>query len=707
MKKLTLVRQSSNNECGLACIMMIANYFEFYEGINYYRDIYHIGRDGISLKRMIEIFSSIGIKSRIFKSDTFSSNSFSKEPSIVYLTQNHFVVVTKNTGNNELLVYDPATGLRKEKVQNFQNQFGGYILRPEKDENFKKSTRKIKEYRHLIPIVKSVLTTISLVLVFSILAYLISILIPLIMQNVLNRIAGSELVTGYSVFGLISLAVILFYGVSRVKNFFVIRLQEQLIERLSFKTILHLFRINYSYFDNRSQGDVLFRVNVINQFKNAISMDLVQFIMAFTSSLVVFIFLIIKYPYLLLPLFLSTGLFFIVLSKQHEKISSVKSKELALSSKVEALTTEIIGNIFQLRISNLSNFFFKNYKIQFHNYKNQIVIAQRVSQNASLFIICILTFLPIYFIIGISMTHQVSVGELFALYSFLNTFFNQIQNLILSFFSYSILKSSFFYLNDLLDEKEMINDGKIEMHNFETLSINDVDFSYNYTDINNLNKINISINKGEKVALIGSSGCGKTTIIKLISRLYQIQQGSIQMNGVDIGEISKNSFSELISIIPQTPMYLNKTVRENLIMNNQKISEDEIIEVLKNAEIFDDIESLPMGLNTHISQISNFSGGQMQRLNIARELLKKPSLLVLDEATSNLDSVTERKVLDNLKKAKISQLIITHRLDSILDADRIYVLDNGEIKESGNHQELLKKKGLYTDFYLVNKNRGE
>lgn len=702
MQKVSLVRQGMQSECGISCIVMFTNYYGFEESNSFFREKYNVGRDGLKIKQVVDILGDIGFTMNAFSSPQLEKRHFSKEPTIVYLNTNHFVIVVSEGKKGSIYIYDPATGKNKTSIRELNNMYGGYFIKGKKSDKFVTNKKKIREYRHLIPIIKDVQKLILYMLVFSFLAYIVSIFVPLIMRNVLDVIASDNDVNMTFILLSISISVLVFFISSMIRNNLLVKLQEQLIEKLSFTTIKHLLKVKYSYFENRSAGAVLFRVNVINQFRNAVSIDLVQFIMSFSSTIVILGYLIFNYVYLIIPILICILFFYIFLYKYHDKIAQAKNQELSLYSNIESLTTEIVNNVFQIKCTNLSNVFLLNYLEKFEIYKKQFVVSQKTSQSVSLIVICILTFLPIYFIIGIAQFRQVSVGELFALYSFLSTLFNQVQNLILSFFSYSILKSSFFYLNDLLDEKEQITEGSMHIDTFSELVFDSVNFRYNDITKNILQDINILVRKGEKVALVGPSGSGKTTIVKLLAKLYEPTTGEVRINGLTLEKLSEDVFTNKLSIVPQTPVYFNKSLKENLVLGVNEINEDQAIKALKNAEILKEVNNLPMGLNTVISQSTNFSGGQLQRISIARSLYNEPSLLILDEATSNLDMVNEKNIFDNIKKLGIAQLVITHRLSTVIDADRIYVLDNGKIVETGTHNELLNENGLYCKMFLSN-----
>ena len=247
--------------------------------------------------------------------------------------------------------------------------------------------------------------------------------------------------------------------------------------------------------------------------------------------------------------------------------------------------------------------------------------------------------------------------------------------------------------NSIINEK--INAKQIKDFQNE-INLNKVTFRYENTDV--IKDLNIKIIKGQSVALVGQSGSGKSTIANLICRFYDINKGSITIDGVDIKNIKKKSLRELIWLVTQDSILFNDTIKNNLLIAKPLASDKEIIDSLKVANAWEFVKDLPKKINHNIGESGNkLSGGQKQRLSIARAVLKNPAILVLDEATSALDSETEKLVQDaliNLMKNKTS-IVIAHRLSTIQNADKIIVLDNGKITEEGKHKELMSKKGAY------------
>jgi subfamily B ATP-binding cassette protein MsbA len=238
----------------------------------------------------------------------------------------------------------------------------------------------------------------------------------------------------------------------------------------------------------------------------------------------------------------------------------------------------------------------------------------------------------------------------------------------------------------------------------DKIEISKLNFSYSNNSKSILSDINLNINKGEKIALVGTSGSGKTTLTNLLLKFYDFNFGDIKIDNKSYNKINTKSIRNLIGLVSQEPILFNNTIKNNIIYGHDEVSNDKIIEAAKIAKIDEYVSSLDKKYDTLIGERGSLlSGGQKQRLSIARAIIKNPPILVFDEATSSLDSESEQKVqeaIDNLVKDR-TVIMIAHRLTTIKNVDRIIVLKDGEIKETGSHDELIEKNGYYKKLYNI------
>lgn len=295
---------------------------------------------------------------------------------------------------------------------------------------------------------------------------------------------------------------------------------------------------------------------------------------------------------------------------------------------------------------------------------------------------------------------ELTIGELITFNALLGYFIEPIKNLINLQPSIQTAVVAADRLGEILDIAPEYSSEQGKANNkieFEKILISNLDFRYGTRDLV-LKNINLEILCGEKIAFVGESGSGKTTLAKLFIRLYEQEKGSIKFDSCDIREFSINQIRNSVSYISQNTFLFSGTIKENLLFGNSNTNDNDLSRVCKMCELEEYINSLPLKYNTRIEENGkNLSGGQKQRLAIARALIKNPKILIMDEATSNLDYITEKTIENTINKfsANMTTIIIAHRLSTIKDCDKIFVFKDGQIVETGNHSDLLKQRGYY------------
>ncbi|AKL94341.1 ABC-type bacteriocin/lantibiotic exporter [Clostridium aceticum] len=300
---------------------------------------------------------------------------------------------------------------------------------------------------------------------------------------------------------------------------------------------------------------------------------------------------------------------------------------------------------------------------------------------------------------------ELTVGRLLVFNSLLAYFVDPVKNFInlQPMMQTAIVASD--RLGEILDlelEKSEDEEKKVNPNSLKgTIQFKNIDFRYGTRELV-LKNINLTIHQGEKIAFVGESGSGKTTLVKLLMNFYTNEKGDILINEYNIKDINMEKLREKIAYISQDIFMFSGTIKENLCLGNKNITFEEMIQAAKLSSAHDFINDLPLRYNTLLEEnATNLSGGQKQRLAIARALLKKPDILIMDEATSNLDSITEKAIEKTITELNqdTTTIIIAHRLSTIMRCDKIYVMDHGEIVESGNHEELVNNKDKYYNLW--------
>jgi len=701
MKKIKVIRQTTHTECGICCVAMIASYFKFNRPISYYRNRFNIGRDGTNIKDLYCILTDINLKVTAIKINDITEYDFNSNLHILHTKNNHFIVVEKTTKSHAVII-DPAKGRTKVSLEELSCIFTGYALYAEPSDDFEKSGRQIKELRHLYKVIDSVKSILLLTMISSLIVYLFSLLIPITLKNIIDSVITNNGLNLKDIVFRVTLLIAVSSILKHLSNGISIKLYDKLLDSIKLDSVKHLFDIPYAFFDNRSQGNILFRLDMLSRMQGIISTTFSQIIISISCGIVILGYFAINYLAIipiLLGAIMSIGLYVFVISKI---LLRMQEKELSKDEEMESLQTELVTSMFQIKCLHLDSFFYSSFKEKYHNFKQLSIKNQKIHFTFNLVLSQFNTFFPLFILIIVVSINSIilSAGDLFLIYTLVNSlitysnsFFNEVSKLI-------TMKASMYYLNDMLDEPKVEQKVERKLTSFEKIDV--INMSFKYNDLADYVVENLHLNalKGQKISIVGTSGSGKTSLVKILAGLYKPSNGKVLINNIELEEISSDSFNSVVSIVPQTPLVFNKTVRQNITLDDDKITDDMIIAALKTANFYSDVKEMPLGLNTYLSgQGGNLSGGQIQRLALARAIVREPQLLILDEATSSLDAINERVIYENLRKKNITTIIISHRLLTISDSDMIYVIDNNTFAERGQHGDLMSMKGKYYDLF--------
>ena len=486
--------------------------------------------------------------------------------------------------------------------------------------------------------------------------------------------------------------------------FFITYLRNGVVRNIRNDIFKVLVKLSLSFYSKKKKGDMVARI----------SSDVQELDHSFLSIFE----LIVKDPVMVLFTIISMfiispklSVFVIVFIPICGYVISVVGKSLRRKSlKVQkeqghiiSLVDETLSGFKILKIFNSENIFlnkFKHSTKRFYDFANSVNHRKNLASPLSEFLGITAISAVLWF--GGQMVLNQNSLDASAFIVYLGLAYNVLTPAkSLSRATYKVKKAiaSAERIFNIIDSEEKIKE-KIDPKSIgdfkNQIEINNISFSY--LDDVVINKLNLKIKKGKKIALVGQSGSGKSTIANLICRFYDVNKGNILIDNYDIKELSKKSLRKLIGLVSQDSILFNDSIKNNLLIGKPEATDSEIIEALKVANAWEFVEKLPKKINSNIGDSgNNLSGGQKQRLGIARAILKNPPILILDEATSSLDSKSEKYVqaaLENVMKNKTS-IIIAHRLSTIKNVDEIIVLNRGEIAESGRHKELMSKKGIY------------
>ncbi len=440
----------------------------------------------------------------------------------------------------------------------------------------------------------------------------------------------------------------------------------------------------------------------VNTLDNFIITSVSKFVSSVLTLIAVGVVMITINPILGLMILVIQPLIMLVSKKMSKSVGELKKDENESIEKFQESVGETLELYGQIKASNKENYFFSKAVILADNiqktsnaYGYKSVAYERLSYTIFLIVFELLRASGLLLVAY----SNLSIGMMFAMFGYIWFIMTPVQDILSMQYSYASAMAAIKRLNRILSLKtEASSDKSIESTHVD-ISLKNLGFSYN-ADKKILEDISFEIPSGSKIALIGASGSGKTTLAQVISGFYEKDAGSFTCNGIDIEELDKSSLRKKIFLVLQMPILFNSTLRFNITMG-EEISDEEIFKALSIAQLKEMVNAMPLGLDTIVGHHGiRLSGGQRQRISIARMILSDPSIVIFDESTSALDVHTEAKLYTAITPLLEEKTVITiaHRLSTVKNADRIYVLESGKIVQSGTHEELQREEGHYMEF---------
>ena len=703
MSKIKYIEQMEHSECALACIAMICNYYNYKINLSTLRDEYGVPVGGYNILQIRQILNSYNIDSKGIKVNDITSINKNMFPLIGYWNDNHYVIIEK-VKKNKVLVINPAFGEIWFTLEEFKKSFSNKALTFSPNKDFKKYKDENRTTFFLSLILAKKANIFGLI-ILSLLIQLFAIVIPIINQKVIDSLNTSINTTFLNKIGLYVLFfAISYYILSTIRSYIIVKIQIYFDKQLMSKLLKHLLNLPYSFFTNRSTGELIFRANSNSYISQILTERLVSI---FIDSLLVFVYLFMMFKYSI-PLSLFTigiAVILIIISIINSKnFNSLTNDEMVEQVKVQKILAEMIDGVMTIKSIGGENIFFNKWYKLFEKqlgftYKKGVLNS--FLSNISNSLLFILPMIIIWYGSYSVISGDLTVGMIVAFNTIAISFLQPIISLTGSYSNILILKTILGKLYDIMNSKpEKILTNNILNINKGKIEFKSVSFKYNRFDPYVLDDISFSINPGEKVAIVGKSGSGKSTLLKLILGLYNSQSGNIYIDDTNIKDINVKNLRSQFGVILQEPLLFNDSIKENIIIGKENISDKQINEAARKSGINSFLVNVPLGINTIISEKgTNFSGGQRQRISLARALVNNPKIMLMDEPTSSLDNESEAFLINEILKLDTTCVVISHRLNTIENFDKIIVIDNGKIVECGSHKDLVSNKSYYYDIY--------
>lgn len=565
--------------------------------------------------------------------------------------------------------------------------------------------------RRILILIKPYRLRMCLGILLAIVVVITTLLLPILAGKAVDTILGKDHVN-FEKLAKIIIQMILAMMVTSVAQWLMSAINNSVVYRMIRDIRMQAFdklqRLPISYIDGNSHGDIISRIiNDVDQFSDGLLLGFSQLLTGVLTILLTLVFMfsvsirITLVVILVTPLSMFVAAFIAKKSYVHFKNQSTRRGEMT------GIVDEMVGGISTIKAFGVEEMALDSFEQADENLRDAYVKAtffSSISNPATRFVNAL-----VYAGVGITgaflaISGYISVGQLASVLSYAQQYtkpFNDISGVVTELQNSIACAARVFAL---IDESEIVADPEnaVELKNVEgNVKLENVEFSY-VPDKKFIDNLNIDVKKGQRVAFVGPTGCGKTTVINLLMRFYEITGGRIRVEGISTKEVTRDSLVKSFGMVLQDTWLKSGTIRENIAMGKPDASMEEIVAAAKEAYADGFIRRLPNGYDTVITEGGeNFSAGQRQLLCIARVMLCLPPILILDEATSSIDTRTELKIQDAFDKMMQGRtsFIVAHRLSTIQSADVIMVMKDGHIIESGKHEELLEKKGFYANLY--------
>ncbi|MCL1125962.1 peptidase domain-containing ABC transporter [Shewanella surugensis] len=702
-KRVPNILQAEIAECGLACMAMVSTFHGHKLDLPALRKRFSADLKGINLQQLIALGDSIGLASRALKCGIEEVGKLSL-PCVLHWGMNHFVVLTGVT-RKYVYVNDPAFGKRKLTHTEFGEYFTGIALELTPTYEFKaQDERQSMGLTQLWSKMTGLVRTLCTLFALSILLQVFSLVSPYYMQWVIDEVLVSQdkpLLTVLAVgFGLIMLIGVI---TTAVRSWLVLRVSSVMNMQMGVNLLRHLLRLPMPFFEKRHIGDLVSRFGALSQVRERLTTGLVETIVDGIMAITVLIMMLI-YSVKLTLVVLGAILIYILLRCVLYRPLYVATEESIQAGAKEQ--TNFLENLRGIQTIKLFTSEPQRQGLWQNRYAEVINAGIRLGklslgfESVKSVLFGLENIIVIYLAANIVMTGELSTGMVLAFIAYKNQLTSRLGSFIEQIIQFRMLRLHLDRLSDIaLQDQERDLDGQLALEHVKgEITLENVSFAYSTDDPKVINDVSMTIKAGEAVAIVGESGCGKTTLMKLMLGLLRPSQGRILLDGKDITQIGLTQYRRRLAAVMQDDTLLSGSVADNITFFDPEPDHLKMQQAANIAAIDNDIKHMGMGYHSLVGDMGNqFSGGQVQRLLLARALYKQPNILFMDEATSHLDIDNEAKISEEIKQLSMTRIIIAHRPETIKHADRVIMMKAGQVHSSEISAENTPETQIDTD----------